>query len=359
MDRNLVFPRSLRYFLAVAEHQNFTRASEVLYVSQPTLSQQIKQLEELVGAQLLDRSSRGVRLTAAGEIYLYYARRALVELDTGKRAIQQLQDLSRGLLRLGLTPITNYLATPLLGLFNTRYPEIRVSILEMPQCNIETALTEDRIDAGIVFGGASPAEGSTEIESHSLFIEKLNFVVGNGHRRAGQQENLTAQEFDQEPLVLFNTDYALRRHIDRYCAEHGLTPPVAIQASSLSAIIEIVRLGRFATILPETIVCAADGLFAIDLSPELPPHIITLICRKGVYKSPACHAFAELAAEWSSHRCLLPSCSRLRPCPLSNICIKRRADCGAGDLKDMPMAICDQRASPQDGQPAGYQQSRP
>ncbi|MGO9544963.1 MAG: transcriptional regulator CynR [Rhodomicrobium sp.] len=323
MAKNLVFPRSLHYFIAVAEHRNFTRASEVLYVSQPTLSQQIKQLEDLLGVQLLDRTAKGVRLTAAGEVYLHYARRALIELDTGTRAIQELQDLRRGLLRLGMTPITDYLATPLLDLFNVRYPEINVSMLEMPQNSIEAALAEDRIDIGIVFGGIQFEESNaTDINSQALFVEKLNFVVGKEHRRAGQQQELTAQELGQEPLVLFNTDYALRRHIDFYCTEHGLTPPVAIQASSLSAIIEVVRLGRFATILPATIVCAQHGLHAIALSPELPPHTITMICRKGAYKSPACLAFAELAAEWSSFRCPMPSCDRLSPCPLSNACMK-------------------------------------
>jgi len=77
MDRNLIFPRSLRYLMAVADMQSFTRAAEVLYVSQPTLSQQIKQLEDLLDVQLLDRSGRSVRLTAAGDVYLHYARPSL------------------------------------------------------------------------------------------------------------------------------------------------------------------------------------------------------------------------------------------------------------------------------------------
>ncbi|MEW8564097.1 MAG: LysR family transcriptional regulator, partial [Candidatus Thiodiazotropha sp.] len=87
MDRNILCPRSLRYLLAVAEHHSFTRAAETLYVSQPTLSQQIKQLEESLETQLLDRSGRNVHLTDAGEVYISYARRALGELDAGKRAI--------------------------------------------------------------------------------------------------------------------------------------------------------------------------------------------------------------------------------------------------------------------------------
>jgi len=84
MQRNLVFPRSIRYLIAVADMQSFTRAAEFLCVSQPTLSQQIKNLEDLLDVQLLDRSGRSIQLTAAGEVYLHYARRALRELDWTK-----------------------------------------------------------------------------------------------------------------------------------------------------------------------------------------------------------------------------------------------------------------------------------
>src|SRR5512139_1698103 len=167
MDRSIIFPRSIRYLLAVAEHHSFTRAAEVLYVSQPTLSQQIKQLEDLLGVQLLDRTGRTVRLTAAGEVYVHHARRALGEMNAGKRAIHELQDLSRGSLRLGMTPITDYLTTPLLERFNARYPGIAVSTLEMPQDDIPDALAADRVDLGIAFSSAlSTEESSEEIDSH-------------------------------------------------------------------------------------------------------------------------------------------------------------------------------------------------
>jgi LysR family transcriptional regulator, cyn operon transcriptional activator len=321
MDRNIIFPRSIRYLLAVAEHHSFTRAAEVLYVSQPTLSQQIKQMEDLLEVQLLDRSGRNVRLTAAGELYLYYARRALGELNTAQRAIHELQDLSRGSLRLGMTPITDFLATPLLDQFNARHPSITVSTLEMPQNDIVSALAEDRVDMGIAFSSTLSTEASSDdIDSHILFVETLKLAVGKDHPLANQQGPLSKHALEREPLVLFNTDYALRRHIDRYCIEHAIMPPISMEATSLSVIIEIVRLGRLATILPETIACAQHGLHSIDLLPELPRHTISLICRKGAYKSPACQAFSELAAEWTTVRCKLKTCHRFRPCPLTDKC---------------------------------------
>lgn len=338
MDRNIIFPRAVRYLLAVAEHHSFTRAAEVMCVSQPSLSQQIKQLEDLLDVQLLDRSGRGVRLTAAGEIYLYYARRALVEMKAGMDAIHELQDLSRGSLRLGMTPITDFLTTPLLEKFNARFPGIAVSTLEMPQSDIREALADNRVDIGIAFSSAlSTEDSSDDIDSHILFIENLSLAVGNGHPLAGHQGPLSKHALEQEPLVLFNADYALRRHIDLYCLEHGITPPIAMEATSLSVIVEIVRLGRLATILPVTIACSQHGLHSIPLLPELPRHTITLICRKGAHKSPACQAFAELAAEWTASRCQVkPTSHRYRPCPLADACA--RAGCPEGTCDSSAIA---------------------
>jgi LysR family cyn operon transcriptional activator len=308
MDRNVVFPRSIRYLIAVADMHSFTRAAEALYVSQPTLSQQIKQLEDLLDVQLLDRSGRTVRLTAAGEVYLHHARRALIELETAKRAIHELNDLSRGSLRLGMNPITDYLVIPLLAQFSDSYPGITVSTLEMPQDDIKVALAEDRVDIGIAFSSTlSTEECSEDVDSRILFIETLTLAVGKNHPLAGQRGPMSKHALEQEPLVLFNANYALRRNIDQYCLEQGIKLPVIMEASSLSVILEIVRLGRLATILPDTISCAQHGLHSVALLPELPHHTISLICRKGAYKSPACKAFSDVATEWSAFRNQVPA----------------------------------------------------
>lgn len=303
MDRNLVFPRSIRYLIAVADLQSFTRAAEMLFVSQPTLSQQIKQLEDALDVQLLDRSGRNVRLTAAGEVYLHYARRALRELEEGKRAIHELQDLSRGSLRLGMTPITDHLVSPLLEYFNTRYPGITVSTQEMPQDAVESDVAEGALDMGISFSNMLSTEArSHEIETNILFTETLNLAVGKTHPRAGQDDALSVQALEHESLILLNSDFALRRHIDQYCREMAITPRIVMETNSLSVITEVVRLGRLATILPSTIASHRHGLYPVTLKPEMPRHTVTLICRKGGYKSPACLAFGVLAALWCSSR---------------------------------------------------------
>lgn len=313
MDRKVIFPRSLEYLIAVAQHGSFTRAAEALHVTQPSLSQQIKHLEDQLHTTLLDRCGRFVRLTDAGEIYLRYARRAWGELDAGTRAIRDVQDLSRGSLRLGWTPITDHLTFSLLGDFTRRYPGITLSTLEMPQDDIETALSEDRIDVGIVFSKPfSPDERHGDIEAHKLFEDDFSMAVGRGHPLAGQQSPVSGPEFGQESLVLLNKDFALRGHIDSYCAEQGIVPHVAIETNSVSVIIEMVQSGRLATVLPNSIVDAQTGLCGIGLIPAMPRKAITLISRRAGYKSPACTAFAELAAAWSAQRPMLPSAIQKR-----------------------------------------------
>lgn len=314
MLSKLMFPRAIRYLLAVAEHQSFTRAADALYVSQPTLSQQIKLLEETLRVQLLDRSSRSVRLTEAGEVYVHHARRALGELDAGKRAVMEVKDLSRGTLRLGMTPITEYLTTPLLDDFNTLYPGIVINALEMSQDDIEAALMRDDIDVGIAFSNVllNEARGA-DIESHVLFLEPLSLAVGGGHPLAGRQAPLSTAELARETLVLLNTHYAARRHFDLYCIEHGISPIISIESNSVSVIVEVVRLGRHATVLPSSIARAQPGLHPVFLSPELPEHSVTLISHKGAYKSQACRAFGNLAAEFAASRARAKTTPRPKP----------------------------------------------
>lgn len=315
MDRNLAVPRAIRYLIAVADMHSFTRAAEALHVSQPTLSQQIRQLEDLLEVQLLDRSGRSVRLTAEGEVYLHHARKALIELDAAKRAIHELQDLSRGSLRLGMTPITDYLVIPLLEQFNASYPGISVNTLEMPQDVIKVALAEDRVDIGVAFSSTlSTEECSDEVDSHTLFIETLSLALGKDHHLYGHSGPVSKHTLEQEPLVLFNTDYALRHNIDLYCHEHGIKLAIAMEASSLSVIIEIVRLGRLSTILPDSISRGEHGLYPVAVLPELPHHTITLTYRRGAHKSPAAQAFADVAAEWAAVRNLVKPGHRLKFC---------------------------------------------
>lgn len=289
--------RHIRYLMSVAQHRNFTRAAEELHVSQPTLSQQIKQLEESLGAQLLDRSGRIVQLTDAGEVFLRHARRALDDLDAGKRAIHDVQDLSRGSLRLAMTPpFTCFLIGPLVEGFNARYPGITLNVREMTQDHMEAALANDEIDIGIAFADTPSATKviPPDLKEQILFVETLDVIVSRHHALARNEAPLSAQELDQIEMVLLDKDFILRVYIDQYCREHNITPAIAIETNSISAIVEIVRHSRLATILPHTIACKQCDLYPITLVPALPNRLAVLLQRKDAYQTAACRAFVTL-----------------------------------------------------------------
>jgi LysR family transcriptional regulator, cyn operon transcriptional activator len=289
--------RHIRYFLAVAEHRNFTRAADALHVSQPTLSQQIRQLEDTLRVQLLDRSGRTIQLTDAGTAYARYAQRALQDLEAGKRAIHDVQELSRGSLRLSMTPtFTAYLIGPLLEKYNSRYPDIVLNILEMPQDRMETLLNEDALDLGIAFNETH----SPDIETRTLFVEALAMLVGKSHPRAKKRATVTLREFERETLVLLNEEFATRHYIDRYCMQHGVAPRISMEVNSISAVIEIVRRSTLATLLPAAVAREHSDLYLVDMKPALPRRTAALLLRKGAYRSAAARAFLALALEESA-----------------------------------------------------------
>jgi LysR family cyn operon transcriptional activator len=289
--------RHIRYFLAVVEHRNFTRAAEALHVSQPTLSQQIKQLEDALDAQLLDRSGRTIRLTDAGKAYAQYARRALQDLDAGRRAIHDARELTRGDLRLAMTPtFTAYLIGPLVARFNANYPGINLSVMEMNQDHIEALLAQDELDIGIGFMQAR----SVEIESRAWFVETLALVVGKGHPYAARRRPLSVREFEKESLVLLSGDFATRGHIDRHCQQQGIKPRIAIEANSIGGIIEIVQHSDcLATVLPDAVAHRHEGLRPVALREGMPQRTVAFLQRKGAYRTAACEAFLEMALKWS------------------------------------------------------------
>ncbi|MBP0590342.1 transcriptional regulator CynR [Paraburkholderia sp. LEh10] len=283
--------RHIRYFLAVAEHRNFTRAAQALHVSQPTLSQQIRQLEDTLRTPLLDRTGRTVQLTDAGAAWMRYAKLALQDLDAGVRAIHDVGELSRGNLRLAVTPtFTAYLVGPVIDGFYGAHPGIAIDIQEITQDQMEAQLADDKLDAGIAFEPVHTAE----IESQPLFRETLSLVVGGGHPRATRRKPLTVQDFATEPLVLLNRAFATRGYIDEYCAQHRVRPQVAVEANSISAIVEIVRRGRLATVLPDAIAREHGDLRPVPLDPPLPARTAALLQRKGAYRTAASKAFAEV-----------------------------------------------------------------
>ncbi|MFC8713038.1 transcriptional regulator CynR [Streptomyces sp. NPDC057197] len=304
--------RHLRYLLAVAEHGSFTRAAEELRISQPTLSQQVRQLERTVGAQLLDRTGRSVRLTDAGETYALHARRALRDLATAERAVQDVRDLTRGHLRLAVTPtFTAYLVGPLVAGLHTRHPGITLDLKEMTQDRIESALLADDIDLGIAFAGAH----LPGITATTLFTETLSLVTGARAPEGGPPRPLPIRDLTSHHLGLLSGDFATRGHIDAHFAAHGVRPRIAVEANSIQALVEIVRRTTITTVLPDAITHDHPHLAPVPLTPALPARTVTLLRRGNAYETAAAQAFTHLTHDIVRNRGYADATDRAAPPP--------------------------------------------
>src|SRR4051812_9394432 len=155
--------RQLQYFLAAADTLHFSKAAEQVFVTQPTLSHQIAELETHVGTPLFDRSGKAVRLTEAGRLFALHAARALRELESGWTELRELEGLQRGELNIGTSQsFLRKLFPPVLGEFMNRYPNVRLEIQEMTATEIERRLAAGSLDLGIAF--APSVLEDTELE---------------------------------------------------------------------------------------------------------------------------------------------------------------------------------------------------
>ena len=285
--------RPIRYLKAVADHGSFTRAAAALRVSQPALSQQIRELEERMGMQLLDRSGRTVRATDVGEAYLRHVRRALDELEAGDRAIHDVQDLSSGALRLGVTPI--YLLGPLIRRYRDRFPGIVLTITPMVQSEIERALGTDALDVGLARSNVL----AEDVDWLPLHTERLSLIVERGHPAANGDAEIHPAALAAMPLALLGPTFSTRAMINRYLRRNGVQPHVAVEANSTAAIVEIVRLAGLATILPELVAQQQRDLRVVRLTPAIDTRRVALLLRRGGYRSAASRAFVAVAQDYA------------------------------------------------------------
>ncbi len=283
--------RQLRYFLAVVNAQNFTRASEAVHVSQPSLSVQIGALEDELGTRLFDRLGKKVVLTQAGEVLRDHAERALRELEQAAQAVQELHGASRGRLIVGtISTVNSYLIPPLVSRFKQRFPAIHLQVHAQPSADIVSGLLANRLDVGICLLPV-PTDRLTVVP---LFEERLVLVAPPKSER---RMRLRMQDLVGLPLVLMPADYCLRKMIEGECAEAGIQPEVVLEMTSPEGILQAVAGGAGFTILPELYVrlrLPGKDLQVIDLYGPTPRHSVGLAFLTNRYQNLAAKEFGNL-----------------------------------------------------------------
>lgn len=292
INREAMELRHLRYFLAAADASHFRRAAEAMHVSQPTLSQQIKQLERELGTILFDRIAKRVRLTAAGETLRHHAQRVFQELDEAQVALLELDGLKRGKLHVGAVQTLNtYLIPPIIARFATLHPGVFLTVEELAAGQIEQELLRGRLNLGVSF--VSPS--STEIHSEPLFDEELVLIVSSRHRLA-RRTTLKIRELDAEPLILLPTSFYPRQLFDEKAREVGVCPRVVVEMNSIEGILAAIRSSGGATVLPAlALTKKTAGLRAVSLTEPTPRRTVGLLWRRDGYRCSATNAFMEFA----------------------------------------------------------------
>lgn len=244
--------RQLRYFVAVAEERNFSRAAARLRVSQPPLSVQIRLLEQELGVRLLDRGNRGADLTAAGAALLDEARTVLAAVERARIAAKETQRGDIGTICIGFVSMAAFGLLPAaLKAFRHRHPRVEVRLEEMTTDVQQRELNERRIDLGIALAPVHDARLAFEPLRH----ESLILAAPQGHpllRGGGAAEprRLAEEDFVASPRELAP---GLHDLIQSICHDAGFSPRVAQQARQMQTIISLVAGGMGVALVPESL----------------------------------------------------------------------------------------------------------
>ncbi len=255
--------RQLKYFLILAEELHFGRAAKRLHISQPPLSASLKQLEEELGARLLERSSKHVALTRAGEVFRRQAQRLLSQLGDTQELVRRVAESASGLVRVGFTPTMIFRRLPLvLGTFRDRHPAMDIQLLELNSAEQVEALGTGRIDIGFIHAMPLP-DGIT-----SLTIANEPFVccLPSHHPLAGRSR-MRLQELAGEPLIMFNRQLA-SHYYDRIIGLFrlaGVEPDIRHEVNHWLTITALVAGGMGASLVPRAL--AESGFAGVSFVP--------------------------------------------------------------------------------------------
>jgi len=288
--------RQLRYLVALAEERHFTRAAAREHIAQPALSQQIRRLEAEVGLTLVERTTRRVALTDAGELLVARARRILAELDDAEAELGTLAGVKGGRLSVGalhtMGPVDLSL---LLAAFHRNHPAVELTVREQSSEELAEMLRDDEID--LAFLSVTERIQSHGLELHRLVSEELLAVLPAQHPLAGR-DGVALSELAGDPFISFRTGSRLRELLDSAAADVGFEPRIALESNESRRIRSLVSSGLGVAILPRS---DAEGPGApVAVTPLVEPALtrdVTLASRAKRRHSPAAQAFLALTLE--------------------------------------------------------------
>ena len=281
----------LRYMVAIAETGNFTRASERSNITQPSLSQQILNLEKEVGHKLFHRLGRKAVLTEAGATFLERARRILFEVENAAKELKDSPSLDRRITVGAVPTVAPYLLAPLIERCRVTHPNLTVHLREDFRSDLARAVLEGELDFAVM---------PLPIKDHRLSIEPLLtepllLVVGKGHPLTGRNE-VTASDLAEETFVTLGDSSTLAAQIRSFCGDHNFSPKIGYRCAQVATLKLFVAMGAGISILPQVAQLPEDrgSLTYLRLTGSAPTREIAVIRHLQRYQSRGAEQFLAL-----------------------------------------------------------------
>lgn len=286
--------RDLGYFVVLADVKHFGEAAKRCYVSQPTLSMQIKKLEGTLGVSLFERTNKQVFLTDEGKDLLVKAKKILILIDEMKEAARQSHNPYSGDLRLGVIPtVAPYLLPKVMPSIKTSFPELKIWLVEEQTHRIISKLEDGELDAAIM---ALPI--SAHFVSKNLYDEAFYFACAANHPLASSSQ-ISIEDLTEQPVMLLAEGHCMRDQAMAVCQMAKANEIADFTATSLETLRLMVQAGMGVTLLPALAVCNdfSDSLKCIPFVAPAPTRTLALFWRPGTPKEPCLLAIGEKIIE--------------------------------------------------------------
>ena len=282
--------RQLKYFVKSAEYLNFSVAAKHLYITQSTLSQQIKQLEFELGFELFLRNSRHISLTEAGEEFLPFARKTIQDAEDGVQRLHDLQHVKAGKLRVGVTYSLSTVLTEGLLEFMKAYPDIKLEVCYKTVNELLALLKERELDFILSY---KPIFDAPDVESMSLFENALALVVAKDHPLAAKKR-IMIQELADIPLVLPSHDLQARMMLEKLIAGKDVPLSSRLELNETNILLQMVSTGSYSTILSTSAVFGNSRFKARPIDDPANIMEASLLRLKGAYQKAAAQEFVKI-----------------------------------------------------------------
>ncbi|WP_107925009.1 LysR family transcriptional regulator [Lysinibacillus parviboronicapiens] len=277
--------RDLKAFMGVVEHGSFTKAASESFVSQPSLSKSIKKLEDTLHVELLNRSTRNVDLTDAGNIVYKQGLKIMRSVHDLHILLDDLLNIKTGSIKLGIPPLIGTLFFPEIARkFHKQYPEVHLELVERGAKMIGTLVDNGEVDMGIVV--LPTDERKFLVQS---FVEDQFFVFINEQHPLAMQDYILLQDLKNESFITLTEEFTLHDYVIKSCKRAGFNPIIGYKSSQWDLIVELVSSNLGVTLLPYSI-AAKQTNQNVKIIPLLNfdmPWRLGVITKKNTYQSYA------------------------------------------------------------------------